>query len=151
MKRFMILLMLLTPCALYAGEYVELPYDVVISEPLTHQAEKMSIKINWDADGRHFATLTYKVLNPSKTRTLYTYSFTIANKLDNPYSITAECTDVGIPWALCTGAGTCENDCDESTTDFNDFVAGFATTLNSRAEAAMSQDLQKRHTTQALP
>ena len=111
----------------------------------------MSVAINFSDSENHYATLTYKLLNPSKTRTLYTYSFTIANRLDNPYSITAECTDVGVPWALCTGAGTCENDCDESTTDFNDFVAGFATTLNSRAEAAMSQDLQKRHTTQALP
>ena len=151
MKRFMILLMLLIPCALYAGEYIDLPYDVVISEPLTHQAEKMFVKISWDADGNHFATLTYKVLNPSKTRTLYTYSFTIRNIPDNPYSITAECTDVGVPWPLCTGAGTCTNDCDESTTDFNDFVAGFATILNTRSEAAMSTDLQKRHTTQALP
>ena len=151
MKRFMILLMLLIPCALYAGEYIDLPYDVVLSDPLTHQGEKMSVKINWDDNGNHYATLTYRLLNPAKTEVLKTYSFTIANKLDNPYSITAECTDVGVPWALCTGAGTCTNDCDESTTDFNDFVAGFATTLNSRAEAAMSTDLQKRHTTQALP
>ena len=151
MKRFMILLMLLIPCTLYAGEYIDLPYDVVVSDPLTHQAEKMSIRINWQESGDHFATCTYKLLNPAKTKTLYTYSFQIRNMVDNPYSITSECTDVGVPWPLCSGLATCDNDCDETTTDFNDFMSGIGATLNSRAEAAMSADLQKRHTTQALP
>jgi len=82
---------------------------------------------------------------------LYTYSFQIRNMVDNPYSITAECTDVAVPWPLCSGLATCDNDCDETTTDFNDFMSGIGATLNSRAEAAMSADLQKRHTTQALP
>ena len=151
MKRFLILLMLLIPCTLYAGEYIDLPYDVVVSDPLTHQGEKMSIRINWAANGDHYATCTYRLLNPAKTEVLYTYSFQIRNMVDNPYSVTSECTDVGVPWPLCSGVGTCDNDCDETTTDFNDFLSGFGTTLNSRAEAAMSADLQKRHTTQALP
>ena len=147
----MILLMLLIPCTLYAGEYIDLPYDVVVSDPLTHQAEKMSIRINWAANGDHYATCTYRILNPAKTEVLYTYSFSIRNISDNPASIAAECIGDKNPWKLCTGEGTCSNNCDETTTDFTDFIEGFATTLNSRAEAAMSADLQKRHTTQALP
>ena len=115
MKKLIFILLLLVPSYLYAGEMVTLPYDVVISQPLTDKAEKMVVSIHYSEDGNHYAMLEYRILNQTKTATLYSYSFRIDG------------------------------------TDFTDFVQGFAATLNTRAEAAMSQDLQSRHITQAKP
>jgi len=151
MKKLMLLLLLFIPSLLYAGEAVTLPYDVVVADPLTDKAEKMAITIRYSGSGNHYAVLEYRILNQDQTNILYKYSFAIRDIPDNPESITANCTDVGIPWNLCTGVGTCTDDCDESTTDFTDFLSGFASTLNTRAEAAMSQDLQSKQTTQAKP
>jgi hypothetical protein len=52
-------------------------------------------------------------------------SVTVYNIPDDPESITANCTGVGEPWPLCTGSGTCTNDCDESTTEWTD-VANYS-------------------------
>ena len=135
----------------YAGEPVDLPYDVVISEPLTDKAEKMYIKIHYMANGKHYAVLEYKVLNNDRTEILAEHSFAVRDIPDDPETITANCTAEGEPWAACTGAGTCTDDCDESTTDMTDYVGSFWSTFDSRTVTLMNQDLQSRHATQAKP
>ena len=122
------LLFLLLPMVAFAGEYVDLPYDVVISDPLTDKVEKMSIKFKFYQDGNHHAVLTYRLLNNDRTKVIDEYSFIIRNVVDDP--------------------GTPEN---EATTDFTDFILGFGGTLDSRAATAMNQDLQSRRETQAKP
>ena len=142
---FCITTLLLLVSYSYAGERITLPYNVVVSDPTTNQAEKMYIKIIFKENGNSYAVLEYNVLNNTGTKVLYTYSFAVRNKPDDPESITENCLDVGNPWPLCTGAGTCENDCDESTTDFSDYLEGFAALLNSRTNSLMNGDLQNRH------
>lgn len=147
----LILLFVLIPMLSFAGESVDLPYDVIISEPLTDKAEQISLKIAYREDGNHYAVLTYWILNNDRTEVLAKYSFAVRNLPDDPESITANCIEEENPWPLCTGAGTCTNDCDESTTDMTDYVGSFWSTFNSRTITLMNQDLQSRHATQAKP
>ena len=142
-----IILMMATPAI--GGEIVTMPYYVMLSNPLTDQGEKLSITFMYEQSGNHYAVIRYRILSDSGNEIMHNLELVIRDLPDDPESITANCVAVGDPWPLCTGAGTCTNDCDESTTDFTDFVAGFGGTLKSRSETAMSNDIQSRFTTQA--
>jgi len=152
-KKLLIVLFFISliPLYIWAGEVVDTPQDIVIGDPLTDKIDKLRFTFYYDSDGNHSAIGWYNVMDATGTRIVRSESFSVHNKQDNPQSITAGCTGVGVPWELCTGAGTCTNDCDESTTDFTDFVDGFGSTLKARIEAGMWQDIQSKYTTQAKP
>ena len=59
------------------GEKVTLPYNVVVSDPLTDKAEKISAEFIYSGDGNHFCRITYKLLNTLETETLGEFTFDV--------------------------------------------------------------------------
>ena len=150
-KIVMVLMLCLVPFISFASEDIILPYDVIVSDPLTDKSEAMTVTVTFNNDNKHYAILKYRVMNNTRTGVLFENSFRVYDVPDNPESITANCLDVGNPWTLCTGAGTCDNDCDESTTDMTDYMGSFWSTFHSRTLTLMNQDNQARRATQAKP
>jgi hypothetical protein len=125
----------------FAGEIVDLPSTVQMVSPDVNQAEKMHVKIYFGP--APFASLEFYPIDDDSRRGKKIMVKLEDAPTDDPTSITANCTGKGEPWQLCTGTAECYNDCDESTV-FTNFVAGFASTLNDRAEAAMWAEMKRR-------
>ena len=132
-----------------AGEVVTTPQNIVLSpSPTTNQVEKARMTFFYENSGNHRVIIWYNLLSSDGTEVIKQESVSIQDLPDDPESITENCIGIGDPWSLCTGAGTCTNDCNESTTDFTDFVSGFGATLDSRGESDIWQDIQGKYTTQ---
>lgn len=114
MKKFIVCFIILLVFVEYsiAGDPVTLPYNVVISDPLTDQADRIHIRFYWDATGAH-CEFRYALWNQARTKIIEEYSFIIDGQ------------------------------------DLIDFTAGYAATLQSRANTLMSDHLQTERTTQA--
>ena len=91
---------------------VTLPYNVVMSDPLTDKAARISVSFFWEAAG-NYALIKYELWNSDRT----------------------------VPIE--------ENVVRLEGTSFNDFVADYGATLQSRSNAAIGQDIQSNHATQA--
>ena len=91
---------------------VTLPYNVVVSEPLTDKVERISVSFFWEAAG-NYALIKYELWNSDRTGLIE------------------------------------ENVVRLEGTSFNDFVADYGATLQSRSNVAINQHIQANHTTQA--
>jgi len=132
----------------FAGEVRTLPKYLVLSDPTTNQSEFITLTHYYDADNP-YAIVTVHVLDSTGVRD--SIPILIKDVEDNPYSITAECTDIGIPWPLCSGVGTCENDCDETSTAYTDAIAGYGATMKSRFDVLVWNKLKELYPTQETP
>jgi len=73
MKYIIIFLLLLLPTVTFADE-VTLPYNVVISDPLTDAGDRKSIKVNFDDNT---ALIVYELWNDDRTDLIERISYTI--------------------------------------------------------------------------
>jgi len=125
-----------------AGEVVTLPQDLTLTATTTNLGEKISVAFYYNPDGTAYAVITYKILD-TQGRVHSTYHIKKEDSIDNPTTDPALCTGPSEPFGCCTGVGT--GNCDETSTAFTDFTAGFLGTLKTRAEAAMWTDAQTHY------
>ena len=150
MKRLLIsILLIILFCGIsFAGELRTTPEYLVLNDPTTNEIEFITLSHYYNAISP-YATVTIQVLDSTGVRNSHT--IVIRNETDDPESITANCLEFEKPWKLCTGVGTCANDCDETTTAYTDFVAGYGATMKSRGDVLVWQRLQELYETQATP
>ena len=91
---------------------VTLPYNVVVSEPLTDKVERISVSFFWEAGG-NYVLIKYELWDNARAKLIE------------------------------------ENVIRLEDVSFNDFVADYGLTLQSRANAAINQHIQANHTIQA--
>ena len=132
----------------FAGEIRTTPEYIVLTEPTTNQVELIEQKYFYGSNPS--VLIRFNILDSTGV-VREKHTIRIQNILDNPETISVNCVDIGDPYPNCTGAGTCENDCDESTTDFTDFVSGFGATMKTRGDTAIWQFIQEKYETQATP
>jgi len=150
MKKLILFLFILIPVFAMAGQVRDIPNnkEIVFGDPTNHTYELVSIK--YSQDSNNFAEIIFYVISSSGKR-LNKHRIRIQNALDNPNSIAENCTGEGEPWPLCTGEGTCANNCDESTSDFTDFVQGYISTVLTRTDAAVGAFINEHYPTQDRP
>lgn len=143
---FCIVLVFLIPIRAICGEVVTTPSPIVLSSPTTDQVEKLRMTFFYGSDGNHRVVIWYDVLSSDGSKILKRESVVIYNHPDYPFTDVNNCVAEDDPHDCCTGPTT--GDCDESTTDFTDFVQGFGTTLKDRGDLKIWQDIQSKYTTQ---
>lgn len=146
MKKFLIFLILLVPIVALSGEIVNTPSNIVLSQPTTNVIDKLRLTFFYDQAGNHSCIIWYNVMSNDGTEIVERQSVALVDAADNPDTDVTLCTDIGVPFSCCTGFQA--GDCDESSTDFTDFVTGFGATLKSRADAEIWNDIQGKYTTQ---
>ena len=149
MKKIVILtaMALIVTCSLsFAGEIRQTPKYIVLTEPTTNIVELLSMEFFYAANP--YAVIHFNVLD-SNGDIRAEHAVRVRNRLDDPETDASLCVGVGDPWPCCTGAGT--GDCDESTTDFTDFVNGYGETMKSRGDVEVWQYILNRYDTQETP
>jgi hypothetical protein len=144
MKKLFILFLVLIPIIAIGGEIVTTPSNIVLSQPTTNQVDKLRITFFYSPDGNHSAVIWYNIMSNDGSTIYEKKSFAIRNLPDNAETNAADCVAAGDPYGCCTGAGT--GDCDESTTDFDDYVSGFGATLKTRSDNKIWEDIQNHFT-----
>lgn len=149
-KLFCLLFVLFSISLVNAGEVVTTPENIVISQPTTNKVDKLRLTFFYSPTGDHRVLIHYNVLSNDGSKIVSSQSVLVRNIPDEPGTDPAQCTETGVPYDCCSGAypGDPNEGCDESTTDFTDFVSGFGATLKTRADQAMWQDIQKKFTTE---
>lgn len=148
MKRsiLFVILVVLIPFVVLAGEVRTTPKYLVLTEPTTNQIELQSIQFFY-ADNP-YVVIKFDVLD-SNGNVRASHTVRVRNNLDIPETVSGECVAAANPWPCCTGEGV--GDCDESTTTFDAFVAGYGSTLVSRSDGSVWQYILNKYTTQDTP
>ena len=141
---FYVALALLIPICAICGEVVTTPNPIVLSSPTTDQVEKLRMTFFYNSSGNHSVVIWYDILSSDGSKVLKRESINIYDRMDNPLTDAIDCVAEGDPYGCCTGPVT--GDCDESTTDFTDFVQGFGATLKNRGDLSIWQDIQNKYT-----
>jgi len=131
------------------ADEVTIPKYIVLSDPTTNVVDRFEVALRFGPPA--FGILTYFVMD-SQGRIVKKVPVKVQNIPDNPESITANCVAENDPWPLCTGAGTCDNDCNEADPRWTTFYNAIdGATIKSEAQALMWEDVQNRFTLQDNP
>lgn len=120
MKKFIVIGLLILASTAFCGEIRTLPQSIQLHSPTTNTVEFVSVEFMLD-NSNPYAVLTYRVID-AESRLHKEHLVYVRNLPDNP-----------------------ETPGNEATTTFTDFVAGFGTTLKSRADALAWSDIRNHY------